>query len=124
MQRRARGFTLLEILVALAVIALAMGSIIKATSDFTANQSHLHSRTMATWVARNVLVEYQATGQWPRVGDKRGTMDMGNQEWRWLARISQTDEAQLRRIDVDVAPLEADINEPVATLSGFLRQVN
>ena len=118
-----QGFTLLEVLVALAVLALAMGAVIKATSDYTGNQSYLRDRTLAMWVARNVLVQYQVTGQWLSVGERKGTQEMGDQEWRWLARISQTEESELRRLDVEVYPLDSDDDEnPVSVLSGFLRQ--
>ena len=117
-----RGFTLLEILIALAVLAVALGAIIKAGSDFTGSHAHLHARTMATWVARNVMVEYQVANEWPRVGERKDTMEMGNQEWRWVARISQTEEQELRRLDVDVMPIDSDSDTPVTTLSGFLRQ--
>ena len=120
--RNSRGFTLLEILVALAVLAFAMGAIIKASSDFTGSHAHLHARSMANWVARNVVVEFQVGNEWPRVGERKGTQEMGGKEWRWLARISQTDEAQLRRIDVDVMLSDTDEDTPLTTLSGFLRQ--
>jgi len=122
-RQRLQGFTLLEVLIALAVLALAMGAVIKATSDYTSNQSYLRDRTLAMWVARNVLVEYQVKGEWLSVGERKGTRDMGNQEWRWLARISQTEEAELRRLDVEVYPVDSDDDEnPVSVLSGFLRQ--
>ena len=120
--RNSRGFTLLEILVALAVLALAMGAIIKASSDFTGSHAHLHARTMANWVARTVIVEFQVGDEWPRVSERKGSQEMGGKEWRWLARISQTDEARLRRIDVEVMQFDTDENTPLTTLSGFLRQ--
>ena len=122
-RQRLQGFTLLEVLIALAVLALAMGAVIKATSDYTSNQSYLRDRTLAMWVARNVLVEYQVKGEWLSVGERKGTREMGNQEWRWLARISQTEEAELRRLDVEVYPVDSDDDEnPVSVLSGFLLQ--
>ena len=92
-----QGFTLLEVLIALAVRALSMGAVIKATSDYTGNQSYLRDRTMAMWVARNVLVRFQVSGEWLSVGERKGTEEMGGQEWRWLTRISQTEESELRR---------------------------
>lgn len=119
---RCGGFTLLEVLIALMVLALAMGSIIKAASEYTGNQARLRDRTMAMWVARDVLVQHQVKGEWPGVGETKGTLDMGRQEWRWLARTSQTEEPRLRRLDVEVMPLESDREEPLAVLSGFLMQ--
>ncbi len=121
-RRNSRGFTLLEIMVALAVLALAMGALIKTASDFTSNQTYLRDRTMTAWVARNVLVQYQLDNQWPRVGEKKGTLKMGWQEWEWLADISQTDEEKLRRIDVEVRALDSEDDDPITVLSGFLKQ--
>jgi len=122
-RRGAQGFTLLEVLIALAVLALSMGAVIKATSDYTSNQSYLRDRTMAMWVARNVLVQFQISGDWLSVGERKGNQEMGNQEWRWLMRISQTEESELRRLDVEVFPVDSDNDDnPVSVLSGFLRQ--
>jgi len=120
---RQRGFTLLEILVALAILALSMGAIIKASGDFTGNHAWLRDRTLATWVARNVLVGFQLENAWPSVGEQKGTQEMGRREWRWVARVSQTDEPKLRRLDVEVYLTETDEEEPVTVLSGFLKQV-
>jgi len=121
----AAGFTLLEVLIALAVLALSMGAIIKATSDYTSNQSYLRDRTMAMWVARNVLVQFRVEKEWPRVSERKGTAEMGHREWRWLAVISQTEEAELRRLDVKVFPIDSEDDEsPLSVLSGFLVQPN
>jgi len=119
---RQRGFTLLEVLIALAVLAIAMGAVIKAAGDYTGSYAWLRDRTLANWVARNVLVEFQVENAWPGTGERKGTREMGRREWRWLARVSQTEEAQLRRLDVEVYLLDEDDDEPVSVLSGFLRQ--
>ena len=56
-----RGFTLLEVLVALAVIAIALASIIKAVGTGAANASYLRDKTFAHWVAANRLAQMQIT---------------------------------------------------------------
>ena len=122
--RNARGFTLLEIMVALAVLALAMGALVKTASNYTSNQTYLRDRTMTTWVARNVLAQHQLENQWPRVGERKGTLEMGWQEWEWLAKITQTEEEKLRRIDVEVRAIDSDDESPITVLSGFLKQPN
>jgi general secretion pathway protein I len=122
LRRRSGGFTLLEVLVALAVLALTMGAVIKAVGGYTANQAYLRDRTLATWVARNVLVEQQVEDAWPSVGELKGTTETGGREWRWLGTVSQTDEEDLRRLDVEVRPIDAEDAEPIAVLSGFLRR--
>ena len=120
---RGSGFTLLEVLIALAVLALSMAAAIKSVADYTNNQSYLRDRTLAMWVARNVLIEHQVRKEWPEVGELKGSSEMGNREWRWLAVVSQTEEQELRRMDVEVYPIEGEDDEsPVSILSGFLVQ--
>jgi general secretion pathway protein I len=122
---RVTGFTLLEVLIALAVLALSMGAAIKAVGDYTNNEAYLRDRTIAMWVARNVLVRFQVENEWPDVGERKGTEEMGRREWRWLGVISQTEEAELRRLDVKVFALDSEDDEsPISVLSGFLVQPN
>ena len=121
--RRTEGFTLLEVLVALTVLALSMGAVIKATSDYTVNHSYLRDKTMATWVARNILIEYRISGEWPGVGERKGTLEMGSQEWAWTGKISNTDEKDLRRLDVEVRPIDVEDSEPLTVLSGFVQRL-
>jgi general secretion pathway protein I len=122
-RRHSPGFTLLEVLIALAVLALSMSAAIKAVADYTNNQAYLRDRTLAMWVARNVLIEHQVRKDWPKVGELKGSSEMGNREWRWLAVVSQTEEQELRRLDVEVYPIDSEDDEsPVSVLSGFLVQ--
>jgi len=122
LRRRIRGFTLLEVMVAMTILALTMGAVIRAVGGYTANQAYLRDRTLAAWVARNVLVEQQVNDAWPSVGELKGSAEMGGREWRWVGTVSQTDEQDLRRLDVKIRPSDAEESEPIAVLSGFLRR--
>jgi general secretion pathway protein I len=116
------GFTLLEVLVALAVLALALAAIIQAGGGYAANQVYLRDRVMADWVARNLLMEYQIKKEWPRVGDSTGDEEMAGRRWEWRTDVSETEDEDLRRIDIQVRPEGSDEDaSPLLVLSGFLK---
>lgn len=114
----ARGFTLLEVLVALAVIALGLVALLGAAGAMTRTAGDLASRTFAHWVAMNVLAEIRLTGQWPDTGTRDGRADLAGLEWRWTATVRTTDDPDIRRIEIEVAT--GDDDEPVTTLVGFI----
>jgi general secretion pathway protein I len=128
--RCARGFTLLEILVALVVVSLSMGAVIQTVGSYTRNQANLRDRVFAQWVARNQLATVQIAGDWPSVGQKKGEVDfpedasgVKNREWRWVMQVTQSPEEDMRRLDIDVFRADADDDAaPVARLSGFVEK--
>lgn len=66
--RDERGFTLLEVLVALAILAIALGALIKAGSTNTANAVYLRDKTFAHWVALNTITEMQVRDGGEKIG--------------------------------------------------------
>jgi general secretion pathway protein I len=128
MKRGSQGFTLLEVLIALVVLALSLGAAIRAVGEYTVNQAYLRDRTFAEWVAHNQLVTAQLAGEWPSIGRQKGEAEMplgaaadGGREWRWVMQVTQTPEEDLRRLDIDVYPASAPEDaDPSASLSGFI----
>jgi general secretion pathway protein I len=114
-----RGFTLLEVLVALAVIAIGLAAAIRVGATNSANAIHLRDKTLAQYVAANKAVELRLQPQWPAVGTQRGRAPMGHREWRWSTRVSETFDARVRRADIEVG---IEDGKPIATLSAFLPQ--
>ncbi|MDZ7753718.1 MAG: type II secretion system minor pseudopilin GspI [Gammaproteobacteria bacterium] len=102
--RRTGGFTLLEILVALTVVALALGAAISGTGSHVESTDHLRSKTIAHWVALNRIAELQVADPWPALGASSGTAQMTHREWRWAVEVNQTPDAGVRRLEVAVAP--------------------
>jgi general secretion pathway protein I len=116
---RARGFTLLEILVALAVLAIAMGAVLRATSAVTSNTSDLRMRVLADWVAQNRLALHTARGDWLAVGAQSGEETQAGVRLLWREDISGTSNPSFRRVDVSVFAPDAP-DHALRKLSGFL----
>jgi len=115
------GFTLLEVLVALTVLAIALASIIKIAANQSLNAEHLRDKTLAHWVAMNQIAELQLTGEWPAPGKKEGTEEMGIHEWYWQRIVSDTPDTRVRRIQLDVFR-DQDDQSPVTRLTSFAAQ--
>jgi general secretion pathway protein I len=118
---RQQGFTLLEILIALAVLAIAMGAIISLASNQTLNAAHLRDKTFAHWLALNKITELQVTDEWPSKGKKEGDEEMGLLEWHWVRTVTDTPDNRVRRVEIAIYRDKTDKN-PVTTLNSFLSQ--
>ncbi|QEP44365.1 type II secretion system protein GspI [Ectothiorhodospiraceae bacterium BW-2] len=114
------GFTLLEVLVALAVLATALGAVIKGGSESALNASYLRDKTFAHWVAQNRIIELQLTAEWPDPGEDEGDAEMVGQRWLWQSTVSTTPEETIRRIDVAVR--HESQRHPIVTVTAYLSQ--
>ncbi len=103
-QRRVGGFTLLEILVALTIVALALGAAISGAGGHVESTDHLRNKTIAHWVALNRVTELQVAEPWPAPGSSSGTAEMTHREWRWTVDVKPTPDARVRRLEVAVTP--------------------
>lgn len=78
-----KGFTLIEILVSLAIIAISLGAIISTSGTQAQQATYLKQKTIAHWVAMNEITKLQVTNTFPDLGDKKGSTEMANYEWFW-----------------------------------------
>ena len=108
-----QGFTLLEVLVALAVLAIALAAVIKVSSYYAENTIYLRDKTLAHWVAMNVLTDLQVQDKWPDLGKQEGS------KWYWVVNVEETPDKDLRQLEVQVYYRRQD-KEPVTTLAGFM----
>ncbi len=114
---RQRAFTLLEVLVALAVLALGMGTVLKVTTGQSEQLAYLRDKTIALWVAENKVSEIQLA-DWPATGTRSGHTLMAKKEWRWEVKVSNTADAELRRLDVRVNSADSH-GEPLVRFIAF-----
>lgn len=117
-----RGFTLLEVLVALAILAIVMGALIKVTDSYAFNAGYLQQKTLAQWIAENKAIEYQLMQEFPPLGKQQGQIEMAKVEWQWRVQVSNTQDRRLRRLDISVALKEGDLDNPITTLVAFVGQ--
>lgn len=116
--RRSAGFTLLEVLVALAVVAIAVAALGQAGSRALDSQAELEARTLALWVADNALAELRLEGT-AAPGQRSGEAEMGERDWRWEMLIEPAPGGELLRVDVAVYGDDDDAS-PVVMHTGFL----
>lgn len=97
------GFTFLEVLTALTIVAIALTATLSAMSTATDNIGRLRDKTFAHWVAENRLNEIRIGNIYPELASEASdTVEMGNTEWRWEQRLSATDDPNLRRVRISV----------------------
>ena len=100
--RRALGFTLLETLVALAVVGIAMAAAMRSTRFAVDTVADLRTRTAAGWVARNLVGEWRATRAFPEMGALSGRAVQGRQEFLWRQEVGGTPNYSFRRVEIKV----------------------
>ncbi len=116
-----QGFTLLEVMVALAVVAIGLGAVITEASRNISNASLLEEKTLAHWVATNKVVEMQVSSEWPRAGERKGDVEMAGRDWYWRTIVIDTMDERVKRIDVEVRTA-ADSERPTARVIAYLGQ--
>ena len=114
---RQKAFTLLEVLVALAVLTLGLGTVIKVAASQASQLAYLKDKTIALWVANNKVNEIQLD-EWPRVGTSSGHEFMASEEWQWRVKISNTADKDLRRLDIEVNRANQE-GEPLVRFISF-----
>jgi len=96
------GFTLAEVLVALAVVSIALLAALRAAAQGTAAADEVRSRLLAGWVAESRLAEHRARRDWLPLGIQRGSSRQGGLEFAWREEVIATPNPAFRRLDIFV----------------------
>ena len=119
---RGRGFTLIEVLVALAIVAIGMAAVLGALSSSANTISYLRDKTFAQWVALNQIALLRLSGQMTATGNSDGDTDFAGQKWHWRREVVATQVPGVVRIDVKVRPAEIKADDDkgwFTTVSGI-----
>ena len=96
------GFTLLEMLVALAVFSLAALALVRLQGVTLHTAADLDSKAMGQIVARNLMVEVQTDPAPPSLGREEGDSDNGGRRWHWTREVKATDDRRLLQVKLTV----------------------
>lgn len=123
MRARARGFTLLEVLVALAIFAVAAVALLTAQNAQLRTDNRLAEKSLAHWAALNRLAELQLQGGFPEIGQGQSPARMGDRDWVVTTEVAATPSPDVRRLELSVALKSetfGDTPSAVTTLTAFL----
>jgi type II secretion system protein I len=113
------GFTLIEVLVALVIVGLGMMGVIQAVIQSVNSGTYLREKTLAHWIAMNLLTERRLQTAPPEIGTSSDELQYAGERWRWTVRVSETAVETMRRFDISVRHADAPEDDTLATAIGF-----
>jgi general secretion pathway protein I len=108
---RQRGFTLLEVLIALAIVALSVGALLGTVTSSASSISYLKDKTLAEWVALNRLTEIRIAKLMPDPGKRTGSSEMAGMRWQWEEEVGELPIKGMLRIDVRARPTGETVDD-------------
>jgi len=116
-----KGFTLIEVMVALAIIAIALAALIKSSGNHTRSAGYLKSKTLAHYVALNEVAKLQIERSWPDLGTKKDDTEMAGIGWFWTREVERTgdESGNIRGLKFSIFPDE-DREHSLAQVQAFI----
>ncbi|WP_246587752.1 type II secretion system minor pseudopilin GspI [Alteromonas lipotrueiana] len=115
------GMTLLEVMVALFIFAMAGTAVMKAATEHLSSVGDIEEVTFATWVASNRLNQIKLTSKWPPENNEKGTIEMADRTWYWQQNVKKTNDKGLRQIEVKVG-LDESYQSSVTSVVSYVSQ--
>lgn len=115
-----RGFTLVEVLVALAIVAIGLTALFAATSQTVRASAYLREKTLAQWIALNRITEARLEGNPPADKDMSGDVEYAGETWRWELKTIQTPVKGIVRLEARAALADAAEDSWPGFATGFM----
>ena len=119
MMRTQRGFTLIEVMVALFIAATTLAAISTAMQRAGSNAIKLRDQTLAMYIASNAIAELRIGDAFPDTGTSSRDLQYANREWLVRTVVTESGIEGLRRVDVSVADQQAP-DRFLRTVAGFV----
>lgn len=121
MRRRGgqRGFTLIEVMVALVIASLGLTALVVSLQQHTDNARRLRDRTLALYVASNAITELRLNTAFPEVGRSTDETTFADRRWQVVTVVAESGIEGLRRVDVTISEAETPDNA-IRTVAGFV----
>lgn len=121
MIRRHRGFTLIEVLVALVIVGLALPALLLRMQAILDNTAYVNEKTHAFWFAENkmqeLLIRHKLQGDVVKTKKTQDQEEFAGQKWFWRVTVQDTEAEKMHRVEVSVGLTD---DASLATISGFL----
>jgi general secretion pathway protein I len=116
-----RGFTLLEVMLAMAVFAIAGVALLGVADNNYRHISHLEEQMFANWVASNQLVAVSLDKTWPPKDNRKGKVEMAGRTWHWKQKVTKTSDKEMRSLVMEVR-LDEDKKLVISSITAFIAQ--
>jgi len=117
-RQSARGMTLLEVMLALVILATSGLAVMQAATQSLNNQSYLQQKTFAMWIASNRIAELKLQATWPALSWKSEQIEFANVTWYWRYQGVATADSSFIALDVEVSKEEN--GKPLAYIRTYL----
>ncbi len=125
LKSKTKGFTLLEVMVALAIFASAAAVLVISDGSAIKQTIYLEEKILASWIAENQLARMQLEAQWPELGKKEGTVSFAQRNWKVVTEVSKTSQSNFNKVELTVSRQEqtqSAEDNVLFTLTGYLRK--
>jgi general secretion pathway protein I len=116
------GFTLIEVMLALAVFSIAGIALLSTANNNARNLGYLESKMFAEWVASDQLVAANLEEKWPPKNNEKGEVELAGRTWFWQKSVINTADNDMRAITIEVRQHKDD-ELAISSLTSYISKV-